>query len=138
MKCPYCASEESKVVDKRETGELVITRRRRECLKCGKRFTTYERVEAVDLAVVKKDGRREPYDRAKLQNSLTKALEKRPDTQEQIEKGGDEIEGERRKAEKTEVTTKAIGALVMRKVKELDKVGYIRYASVYKEFTDVT
>jgi ribonucleoside-triphosphate reductase len=138
MKCPYCASEDSKVVDKRETGELVITRRRRECLKCGKRFTTYERVEAVDLSIVKKDGRREPYDRAKLQNSLTKALEKRPATQEQIEKGVDEIEGELRKAEKTEVTTKAIGELAMRKLKEIDKVGYIRYASVYKEFTDVT
>jgi ribonucleoside-triphosphate reductase len=138
MKCPYCSSEESKVVDKRETGELVITRRRRECLKCGKRFTTYERVEAVDLTVVKKDGRREPYDRKKLQGSLTKALEKRPVTQEQIEKGVDEIESELRKAEKTEVTTRQIGELAMRKLKELDKVAYIRFASVYKEFTDVT
>ncbi|MCX6814444.1 MAG: ribonucleoside triphosphate reductase [Candidatus Aenigmarchaeota archaeon] len=138
MKCPYCASEESKVVDKRETGELVITRRRRECLKCGKRFTTYERVEAVDLAVVKKDGRREGYDRAKLQNSMTKALEKRPVEQSQIEKAVDEIESELRKAEKPEVTTRQIGELVMKKLKELDKVGYIRYASIYKEFTDVT
>jgi anaerobic ribonucleoside-triphosphate reductase/transcriptional regulator NrdR len=138
MKCPYCSSEDSKVVDKRETGELVITRRRRECLKCGKRFTTYERVEAADLAVVKKDGRREAYDRAKLQGSLEKALEKRPVTQEQIEKAADEIEGELRKAEKPEVATRAMGELVMRKLKELDKVGYIRYASVYKEFTDVT
>src|SRR4030043_1829500 len=138
MKCPYCASEESKVVDKRETGELVITRRRRECLSCGKRFTTYERVEAVALTVVKKDGRREPYDRSKLQGSLTKALEKRPATQEQIEKGVDEIESELRKAEKPEATTKQIGELAMKKLKEIDKVGYIRYASIYKEFTDVT
>ena len=138
MKCPYCASEESKVVDKRETGELVITRRRRECLTCKKRFTTYERVEAVDLAVVKKDGRREGYDRAKLQNSMTKALEKRPVEQAQIEKAVDEIESELRKAEKPEVTTKQIGELVMRRLKELDKVAYIRYASIYKEFTDVT
>ena len=138
MKCPYCASEESKVVDKRETGELVITRRRRECLKCGKRFTTYERVEAVDLTVVKKDGRREAYDRKKLQGGMIKACEKRPVTQEQIERGVDEIESELRKSEKTEVTTKQIGELVMRKLKELDKVAYIRYASIYKEFTDVT
>ena len=138
MKCPYCASEESKVVDKRETGELVITRRRRECLKCGKRFTTYERVEAVDLSVIKKDGRREAYDRGKLQSSMMKALEKRPVEQERIEKGVDEIEAELRKAEKPEVTTKQIGELAMKKLKELDKVGYIRYASIYKEFTDVT
>ena len=138
MKCPYCASEDSKVVDKRETGELVITRRRRECLKCGKRFTTYERVEAADLTVVKKDGRREPYDRKKLQGSMMKALEKRPVEQGLIEKAVDEIESELRKSEKTEVTTKVIGEMAMRRLKDLDKVAYIRYASIYKEFTDVT
>lgn len=138
MKCPYCSSEDSKVVDKRETGELVITRRRRECLKCGKRFTTYERVEAADIVAVKKDGKRESYDRKKLQGSMEKALEKRPVTQEQIERSVDEIEGELRKGEKPEVATRTIGELVMRKLKELDKVGYIRYASIYKEFTDVT
>jgi anaerobic ribonucleoside-triphosphate reductase/transcriptional regulator NrdR len=138
MKCPYCSSEESKVVDKRETGELVITRRRRECLNCGKRFTTYERVEAVDLTVTKKDGRREGYDRKKLQGGMLKACEKRPVTQEQIEKAVDEIESELRKSEKTEVPTKQIGEMVMKKLKELDKVAYIRYASIYKEFTDVT
>lgn len=138
MKCPYCSSEDNKVVDKRETGDLIITRRRRECLSCGKRFTTYERVEAVDLAVVKKDGRREAYDRKKLQNSLVKALEKRPVAQELIEKAVDEMEAELRKAEKPEATTKTIGEMAMKKLKELDKVGYIRYASIYKDFTDVT
>jgi anaerobic ribonucleoside-triphosphate reductase/transcriptional regulator NrdR len=138
MKCPFCSSEDNKVVDKRETGELVITRRRRECLTCGKRFTTYERVEAVDLTIVKKDGRREDYIRSKLQASMTKALEKRPVTQEQIEKSVDEIESELRKAEKLEATTKAVGEMAMKKLKEMDKVGYIRYASIYKEFTDVT
>ncbi len=137
MKCPYCSYAETKVTDKRDSDEVGITRRRRECLKCEKRFTTYERVENLDLVVVKKDGRREQFDRKKLLTGIHKACEKRPVSTEDIEKKVDEIEAEVRKLEGKEISSKEIGELVMRKLKGLDKVAYIRFASVYKEFDDL-
>src|SRR3989344_4671554 len=135
MRCPYCRNDETKVVDKRDTGG--VNRRRRECLKCEKRFTTYERVDLVDLFVVKKDGTREGFDREKLKRGVLKACEKRPVSSEDIEKTVNEIEGYLRKREKTEVNSKIIGEMVMKKLKNLDKVAYIRFASVYKEFADI-
>lgn len=137
MKCPYCASPESKVVDKRDDEETSITRRRRECLSCEKRFTTYERVEAFDLIIVKKDGRKEQFSKEKLLSGVLKALEKRPVDTEKIEKSVDEIESELKKHENTEIPSKFIGELVMRKLKSIDKVAYIRFASVYREFSDL-
>ena len=135
MRCPYCGNEETKVVDKRDTDG--VNRRRRECLKCEKRFTTYERVDLIDLFVVKKDGTREGFDREKLKRGVLKACEKRPVSSEDIEKTVNEIEGYLRKREKTEVNSKIIGEMVMKKLKNLDKVAYIRFASVYKEFADI-
>ena len=135
MHCPYCGNREHKVVDKREANEA--TRRRRECLRCKKRFTTYERVEPFDLIIVKKDGRREPFNREKLRTGLIKACEKRPIPQEKIDTAVDQIEGELRKEEKKEFGSSHVGELVMRKLKKLDKVAYIRFASVYREFADL-
>lgn len=135
MNCPYCSNREHRVVDKREANEA--TRRRRECLRCKKRFTTYERVEPFDLVVVKKDGRREPFNREKLRSGMIKACEKRPIPQEKIDAAIDEIEAELRNEEKKELTSIHVGELVMRKLKKLDKVAYIRFASVYREFADL-
>lgn len=134
MKCPYCSSE-TKVIDKRDSQD--ITRRRRECLnkKCKKRFTTYERVE-TNVRVIKKDKRREPFSREKLLIGITKACEKRPISQEAIEKVVNEIEAKIR-AYGPEVPSKFIGELVMKQLKKLDKVAYVRFASVYREFQDV-
>ncbi len=137
MKCPYCNNEETKVVDKRETESLSVTRRRRECLKCGKRFTTYEKVEELEIVIVKKDGRRERFDRHKLLTGLVKACEKRPVSMEKIEKVVEEIEADLRERGESEVPSKKIGEIVMRKLKSLDKVAYIRFASVYREFEDI-
>lgn len=137
MKCPFCGSEESKVTDKRETPDLKVTRRRRECLSCKKRFTTYERVEEIDLVVIKKEGKREMFDRNKLKIGIMKACEKRPVKLEKIEKMLDQIENELRKRKSTEVPSMVIGDFVMRKLKKLDKVAYIRFASVYREFADI-
>jgi transcriptional repressor NrdR len=114
-----------------------VTRRRRECLKCEKRFTTYERVEMIDLMIIKKDGKREPYSRDKVKSGLLKACEKRPVSQEKIEQVVDKIEAEIRNQETTEVPSTFIGELVMKKLKTLDKVAYIRFASVYKAFADI-
>ncbi len=136
MLCPYCASEELKVIDKRESDEKSV-RRRRECLKCEKRFTTYERIESADLIVVKKEGRRERFDRNKLKGGILKACEKRPITNETIEKIVDEIETELRNEDQVEIPSKKIGGLVMKKLKRTDKVAYIRFASVYREFADL-
>jgi transcriptional repressor NrdR len=137
MRCPYCGSEDLKVLDKRTSDEKSIWRRR-ECLKCGKRFTTYERVGSVDLIVIKKDGkRRERFDRSKLKSGILKACEKRPVTNEAIEKIVDEIEAELRGEDSIEIPSKKIGELVMKKLKKLDKVAYIRFASVYREFEDI-
>ncbi|RLE13053.1 transcriptional regulator NrdR [Candidatus Aerophobetes bacterium] len=137
MKCPYCGYPDTKVLDKRETIEGDVTRRRRECLKCKKRFTTYERVETLSLTVVKKDGRREAFDRNKLIAGMLKACEKRPISREEIEKIADDIEARLRMQRTTEVSSRDIGNMVMKKLKKLDKVAYIRFASVYKEFGDL-
>ncbi|MBM3200218.1 transcriptional repressor NrdR [Candidatus Woesearchaeota archaeon] len=137
MRCPYCKSTETKVVDKRETQDQKSTRRRRECLKCKKRFTTYERIEQSDLIVIKKDNRREPFSREKLKSGIVKACQKRPVSYESIENVLNEIESQLRKKNKAEVTSKEIGELVMKKLKKLDKVAYIRFASVYREFQDI-
>lgn len=137
MKCPYCGWEESKVVDKRETDDKKSIRRRRECLKCGKRFTTFERVLNVDILVSKKDRRRESFDRSKLRNGIVKACEKRPVTAQQIDTIVDAVEAELRRSGTNEVASKKIGESIIKKLKKLDKVAYIRFASVYREFEDV-
>lgn len=136
MKCPHCSSKKTRVVDKRPT-DLGINRRRRECLKCGKRFTTYERVEVTSLAVIKRDGRKESFNREKLRTSILKACEKRPISYRVIERIVNGIERKIRNIGKPEVKTELIGEMVMGKLKELDEVAYVRYASYYREFTDV-
>ena len=136
-KCPYCSHAETKVVDSRETEDLSSVRRRRECLKCGKRFTTYERTELVELRIVKKDGRREQFDKNKLIAGMVEACEKRPVSAETIARAADEIERELRRMDETEVKSSAIGEMVMQKLKKIDQVAYIRFASVYRSFADV-
>ena len=135
MRCPFCSHSETRVVDKRESGED-ITRRRRECEKCKKRFTTYERVE-TDLIVIKKDGRRIAFDREKVKAGVLKACEKRPVALADVEQLVDAVERELRSKESHEVRSSVIGDLVMRKLQRLDKVAYIRFASVYREFADI-
>ncbi|HET7712994.1 MAG TPA: transcriptional regulator NrdR [Patescibacteria group bacterium] len=137
MRCPFCGYLDSKVIDKRDNPDLSATRRRRECLSCQKRFSTHERVETVDLLVQKKDGRREPFNPEKIRTGLFKALEKRPVSTELVNLTALEIEQEIRKQNQTEVPTKIIGELIMKKLKRLDQVAYIRFASVYKNFTEV-
>jgi transcriptional repressor NrdR len=137
MKCPYCADNENQVLDSRDSEDLSSVRRRRECLKCSKRFTTYERIETIDLFVIKKDGRREQFNRSKLLTGLQKACEKRPISMDTIEETANEIEQDLRRRETTEIPSKLIGELVMRRLKVLDKVAYIRFASVYRAFGDV-
>ena len=138
MQCPYCGHNDSKVIDSRDATDFNATRRRRECLKCQKRFTTYERVEEVELWVVKKGGRRERFDPSKIRSGIEKACEKRPVSHDKIERVVAEIERELRAREGTEVKSKVIGEFVMEKLKELDKVAYIRFASVYRQFADVS
>jgi len=137
MKCLYCNYEETQVIDTRETENLEATRRRRECLKCSKRFTTYERVEEADIIVVKKGGKRERFERQKLLNGILKACEKRPISLEKIEKLVDDVESELRKRDSVEVESKAVGEIAIKKLKSLDKIAYIRFASVYREFEDL-
>ena len=137
MKCPYCLNSKTKVVDKRNLEELDSIRRRRECLSCGKRFSTYERIELIGFSVVKKDGRRENFYRNKLTTGIIKACEKRPIPREEIEKCVNGIEAELKNYEEREVPSSIIGKLVMERLKNLDKVAYIRFASVYREFTDL-
>jgi len=137
MKCPYCNHEETQVIDSRDTENLEVTRRRRECSKCNKRFTTYERVEEADIVVVKKDGSRERYERQKLLNGVIEACEKRSIPLEKIEKLVDAVESDLRKRDSVEVESKTIGRITMRKLKSLDKVAYIRFASVHLEFEDL-
>ncbi len=136
MKCPFCDSKETKVVDKRETEEGNVTRRRRECLSCEKRFTTYERMESLAIIVIKKDGRRENFDRNKIERGVVKACEKRPVSLEMIREVVSDIEFHIRNKESTEILSSLIGRLVMTRLKKLDKVAYIRFASVYKDFKD--
>ncbi len=137
MKCPYCNYEETQVIDSRDTENLEATRRRRECIKCNKRFTTYERLEEADIVVVKKEGKRERFERQKVINGILKACEKRPVSLEKIEKLVDDVESDLRKRDSVEVDSKVIGNLVMKKLKALDKVAYIRFASVYMGFEDL-
>jgi transcriptional repressor NrdR len=137
MKCPYCRSTDIRVVDKRESEDKKAIRRRRECTKCGKRFTTYERVETLDILVIKKDGVREPFDRDKVRSGIVKACIKRPVTAQQIDKITDEVESEVRLKPEKEIPSKKIGEMVISKLKKLDKVAYIRFASIYREFTDL-
>ncbi len=137
MNCPYCSHLETKVTDSRDTGNYTI-RRRRECLKCSKRFTTYEHIEMTPIYVIKRDGRREKYDRSKIKKGLLKALEKRPVSHERVEEVLDKIEEQIRRFGKEEIDTVQIGEYVMDHLKELDQVAYIRFASVYRSFTDVT
>ena len=137
MKCPYCAHEENQVLDSRDSEDLSAVRRRRECLKCSKRFTTYERVDTVDIFIIKKDGRREQFDRSKLLAGIKTACEKRPISMDTIEETVDEIEQNLRRRKTTEIPSKAIGEIVIRRLRALDKVAYIRFASVYRSFEDV-
>jgi len=135
MRCTYCKAQNSRVLDSREAEES--TRRRRECGKCGKRFTTYERVEKTDLAVIKKDGRREPFSIDKLKVGILKSCEKRPISRDKIDKLCEEIEAKLKKRSKTEIPSTFIGDLVIKKLRNIDEIAYVRFASVYKEFKDI-
>lgn len=137
MKCPFCGFQEDKVVDSRSSKNGLAIRRRRECLQCGKRFTTYEQVEEVLPMVVKKDNRREPFDRFKIVAGMRKACEKRPVPTEVLEQAVDEIEKLLQNKMEKEVSSQEIGELVMRKLAELDEVAYVRFASVYRQFKDL-
>ena len=137
MKCPFCGFEESKVLDSRPTDEGEKIRRRRECIKCAKRFTTYEIIETVPIVVVKKDKTREVFDRSKLIKGMLTACEKRPVSMDMIEKAVSEIETTLQNSLDREVTSVHIGELVMDKLKGIDQVAYVRFASVYKQFKDV-
>lgn len=137
MKCPFCDSTETKVVDSRDTDSRDAVRRRRECLECQRRFTTYERVEEVPLTVIKRAGEREVFSRPKLLQGLLRACEKRPILTDTLEDLVDEIEAELRNEFKTEVPSAEIGERTLSKLKDLDKVAYVRFASVYRKFEDV-
>jgi transcriptional repressor NrdR len=136
MRCPFCSATEDKVVDTRPSDNEQIIRRRRECVGCGKRFTTYERIEEVLPLVIKKDGRREPYDRAKLMAGLKKACEKRPVPIEALEKILDDVERSLQELSEKEVPSSQIGDAVLAKLRETDEVAYVRFASVYLSFRD--
>ena len=137
MKCPFCGFLESKVIDSRPAEEGSTIRRRRECLACQKRFTTYEIIEHLPLVVVKRDGSRQTFDRVKLINGMVRACEKRPVSLAQLEKIADEIEQELQSALEREISTVDIGEMVMRRIKEVDEVAYVRFASVYRSFKDI-
>jgi transcriptional repressor NrdR len=138
MRCPYCRGEKDRVVDSRTSGGGYIIRRRRECLSCGRRFTTYERVEAMPLRLVKKDGTRVEFDREKILSGVMKACEKRPVSSQRIEEIVSEIESAVYNNFDKEVSAKHVGQLVMCKLREVDQVAYVRFASVYREFKDVS
>ena len=138
MKCPFCSYEESKVIDSRPTDEGERIRRRRECLKCQKRFTTYEIIESLPIVVIKKDKSREVFNRDKLINGMLKACEKRPVSINDIERAVDGIETVLQNSLDREVTSEHIGELVMDKLKGLDEVAYVRFASVYRQFKDIS
>jgi len=136
MKCPFCGADDTKVTDSRDS-DVFETRRRRECEKCAKRFTTYERIERSPLVVIKKDGRRENFSSEKLKTGLLKACEKREVSVEKIEEAMREIENALRNEDKSEIPSRLVGELVIRRLRKLDKVAYIRFASIYKDFEDV-
>ena len=137
MKCPFCGAVDDRVVDSRESREGEVIRRRRECTGCGRRFTSYETIEEIPYMVVKNDGRRERFDRNKLRAGLVKACEKRPVSPVELDKLVDEVEGLLHDAEEREIPTSRVGAIVMERLRELDKVAYVRFASVYRKFEDV-
>ena len=138
MICPFCAHGVTKVLDKREGTDGKTTRRRRECQKCRRRFTTFERVDTPDLLVVKKTGQRELFDRGKVRSGVIKACEKRPISAESIEKIVDDVEVDLRSSGESEISSKKVGEQVTKKLKKLDKIAYIRFASVYRQFADIS
>jgi transcriptional repressor NrdR len=137
MKCPFCADTENKVIDSRLSKEGYVIRRRRECLACNRRFTTYERIEEIPLMIIKKDGRREEFNRDKIRIGITKACEKRNVSMNSIEDFLDEIEQELRETGKKEISSSIVGELVINRLHDLDEIAYVRFASVYREFKDV-
>ncbi|ENK1242572.1 transcriptional regulator NrdR [Clostridium sporogenes] len=137
MKCPYCAYGESKVVDSRSTEDGSSIRRRRECLKCNRRYTTYEKIETTPILVIKKNMSREYFDRNKIVNGLMKACQKRPVSRKQIEQIADEVERHISNEMLTEVNTDKIGQIIMKNLKNIDEVSYVRFASVYRQFKDI-
>lgn len=137
MRCPYCDYEDSKVIDSRPTDEGQTIRRRRECISCKKRFTTYEKIERLPIVVVKKDGTRQAYDRNKILNGMIRACEKRPVPLSELEKSVDNIEKQIYNSLDKEIKSKDLGELVMVELKELDEVAYVRFASVYRQFKDI-
>ncbi|MBR4703870.1 MAG: transcriptional repressor NrdR [Oscillospiraceae bacterium] len=137
MRCPYCSYSESKVIDSRPAEEGTTIRRRRECLSCGKRFTTYEIMERLPLLVIKRDGSRQSFDRMKVIGGMVKACEKRPVRVDEIERIADEIEQELQSSLEREVSSVQIGEMIMDRLKDLDQVAYVRFASVYRQFKDI-
>lgn len=137
MKCPYCGFIEDKVIDSRPTDEGIAIRRRRECVKCQKRFTTYEKVESLPLIVIKKDKSRQSFNREKLLNGLLRACEKRPVSLDELERLVDSVESQCLNSFQREITSEEIGEMVMAKLKNLDEVAYVRFASVYRQFKDI-
>ncbi len=137
MKCPFCEFEESKVIDSRPTDEGEAIRRRRECLECGKRFTTYEKIENIPLMVIKKDGSRQMFDREKLLNGIMRACEKRPVSTSDMEHIVNEIENATQNLLQREISSEKIGEMVMERLPEIDEVAYVRFASVYRQFKDI-
>lgn len=137
MKCPYCQEDNDRVIDSRASQDGFATRRRRECLQCGHRYTTYERIEGTAIKIIKKDGTREPFDRAKIKRGLEKACWKRPVSDAQLESVVTSIENELEGRFEPEINSRDVGELLMRHLRELDQVAYVRFASVYRQFEDV-
>jgi transcriptional repressor NrdR len=137
MRCPFCSHIEDKVVDSREAKDGGVIRRRRECLSCKRRFTSYERIDEIPYMVIKKDGRREAFDRNKVLAGLLRACEKRPVSPADLEAVADEVEGKLQEASEREMPTQLVGEVVIRRLRDLDKVAYVRFASVYRQFEDV-
>ena len=137
MKCPYCGYSESKVIDSRPADENASIRRRRECLSCAKRFTTYETVESIPMVVVKKDGSRQSFDKAKILGGMIRACEKRPVPMAEIEKIASEIELDLQNSMEREIRSEVIGEMVMERLRTVDQVAYVRFASVYRQFQDI-
>ena len=137
MKCPFCNTPDTKVIDSRPADDNASIRRRRQCIKCNKRFTTYEKLETMPLMVIKKDNTREPYDRSKIESGIIRSCHKRPVSSQMVESIVNEIENKIFSLEDREIPTTVIGEMVMDRLKELDEVAYVRFASVYREFKDV-
>lgn len=137
MKCPFCNTPDTKVIDSRPADDNASIRRRRQCIKCNKRFTTYEKLETMPLMVIKKDNTREPYDRSKIEAGIIRSCHKRPVSSQQVENIVNDIENKVFSLEEREIPTSVIGEMVMEKLKNLDEVAYVRFASVYREFKDV-